>query len=138
MFERVHDADAASRNLTAARLADSLGQENDVSFAYLFGSFLEERRFRDVDVGVYLTEAAAGSADRALVLAERLGRATGYPVDVRVLNDAPLTFLFHALRGRVLLCRDEERLSEILERTAQRYLDIEPILRRATREAFAS
>lgn len=93
MFERVHDADAASRNLTTACLADVLGQENDVSFAYLFGSFIEERRFHDIDVGIYVTAAARAPVDRSLDLAARLSRAAGYPVDVRVLNDAPLTFL---------------------------------------------
>jgi hypothetical protein len=60
------------------------------------------------------------------------------PVDVRALDEAPLAFRFHALRGRLLLSRDDERLAQTIEETTRSYLDIEPILRVATREAFAS
>jgi hypothetical protein len=38
----------------------------------------------------------------------------------------------------LLLSRDDERLAETIEETTRTYLDIEPILRAATREAFAS
>lgn len=42
------------------------------------------------------------------------------------------------MRGRLLFSRDDERLTRAIEETARRYLDLEPILRVATREAFAS
>jgi len=34
-------------------------------------------------------------------------------VDVRALNDAPLTFRYHALKGRPLVVRDQELLDEM-------------------------
>ena len=73
-------------------------------------------------------------ADR---LAPRLAARLGMPVDVRVLNQAPVTFLFHVLQGRLLLSREPDFLTDLIERTARTYLDVEPVLRRATREAFA-
>jgi len=91
-----------------------------------------------VDVAVCLADdVAAAGAERQIELSERLSRRVGVPVDVRALDDAPLSFRFHALRGRLLLCRDDERLAQMIEETTRRYLDIEPILRIATREAFA-
>ena len=54
------------------------------------------------------------------------------------LNHAPIPFVFHALRGRLLFSRDDERLATIIEDTVRRYLDMEPLMRNATREAFAS
>ena len=58
--------------------------EGAVSFAYLFGSFLEGGPFRDVDVGVYLgvetdpIEAAVYAEE----LSAKLSREVGLPVDV--------------------------------------------------------
>jgi hypothetical protein len=59
-------------------------------------------------------------------------------VDVRRVNDAAVPFLFHTLRGRPLVVRDELLLAAIMERTARQYHDMAPLLRHATWEAFAA
>lgn len=107
----------------------------DVLFAIVFGSFLDQEAFRDVDVAVWTASFATASVD--VELAASLSNAIGLPVDVRRVNDAPAPFLFHVLRGRVLLVRDEVVLADVMERTARQYHDIAPLLRRATRDAFA-
>ena len=137
-MEQLHDLGAADRARLVAALAADLAGNPRVAFAYLHGSFVEGRAFHDIDVGVYLEGGAARDVDDELLLAERLSRLVRLPVDVRVLNGAPPTFLFHVLRGARLACRDEERLADVMEHTAQRYFDLEPVLRRATKEAFAS
>ena len=69
----------------------------------------------------------------------RLDHDTGFPIDVRVLNDAPVPFLFHVFReGRLLLSRNDELLADLMERTVREYLDMEPLLRRATIEAYGA
>ncbi len=73
-----------------------------------------------------------------LALAQRLSEAIHLPVDIRVLNHAPVSFLFHVLQGHVLFCRDDDLLADVMERTVARYLDIAPLLRQATREAFGA
>jgi len=56
-----------------------------------------------------------------------------------VLNDAPVTFLFHVFReGRLLLSRNDERLADLMERTVREYLDAAPLLRQATMEAYGA
>jgi hypothetical protein len=70
-------------------------------------------------------------------LAARASEALGIPVDVRLVNDAPVSFLFHVLRGRPLVVRDEEILAAVMERTAREYHDRAPRLRQASRDAFA-
>jgi len=137
-MDKLHDLGAADRARVIALLSNDLASNPRVAFAYLYGSFLEGRAFHDIDVGVYLAGGVARDADDEIVLSERLSGVVHVPVDVRVLNGAPPTFLFHVLRGERLACHDEERLADVMERTAQRYLDIEPVLRQATREAFTS
>ena len=127
------------REQIAQRLASGLDAEPSVVFAYLYGSFVEPRPFRDIDVGVYLdgvpVDRAAGVA---LMLSESLSARLGMPVDVRALNAAPVSFVYHVLRGRLLVCRDEAILGAIIEQTASRYLDIAPLLRQSAKEAFTS
>ncbi|MDH5640179.1 MAG: nucleotidyltransferase domain-containing protein, partial [Nitrospira sp.] len=71
-------------------------------------------------------------------LSETLAAAVGLPVDIRVLNEAPLSFLHHVLRGQCLQCRDEVLLADMIEDVARRYLDLAPLLRSSTKDAFAA
>ena len=107
-----------------------------MAFAYAFGSFLAAEAFRDIDVGVWMNDEGGRRAD--LELAVVLSRIAGVPVDVRLAYEAPVSFLFHIFRGRLLVATDEKRLVELLERTARVYHDQAPLVRRATREAFAA
>lgn len=117
-------------------LHDELAASPDIVFAYLFGSFVSEPVFRDVDVAIWTTPDAGRLAD--VDLADRLSTRTGLPVDVRRVNDAPVPFLFKVVRGRLLVSRDDRLLADLIERTARAYHDIAPLLLRATREAFAA
>lgn len=121
------------------RLAADLERESAVGFAYLYGSLLDTETVHDIDVGLYLREpmTTPGSAIASEVSA-RLTATVGLPVDVRVLNEAPLSFLYHVLRGRLLVCHDEDLLTATLEDVARRYLDLAPLLRQGTKDAFAA
>jgi predicted nucleotidyltransferase len=133
---KLYRADEVQRADIQRTLASALAGASDVVFAYLHGSFLDGARFHDVDVGVYLIGPSETHARRALELSDRLSSEVGVPVDARPLNDAPVSFRFHVVRGKLLFSRDEETLADLIERTVQRYLDMAPLLRRATVEAF--
>lgn len=49
-----------------------------------------------------------------------------------------LHYQYHALRGRLLVCNDEDFLTDLIEDVARRYLDLAPLLRRGTKDAFAA
>ena len=120
-------------------LVSVLEGEADLEFAWLHGSFLAADEFRDIDIGVHLSATAGVRLQRGLELAVRLDQEVGYPIDVRVLNDAPVTFLFHVFReGRLLLSRNDERLADLMERTVREYLNAAPLLRQATIEAYGA
>lgn len=134
MKTRLFEVDSEGRRRVIERLTDELRKDARLVFAYVHGSFQAGGPFHDIDVAVYLS--ATDRVSQRLDLADRLSRLTGYPVDLRVLNDAPVSFQFKALQGTLLVSRDDGRLAEFMERVGPRYLDIAPILRRATREAF--
>jgi predicted nucleotidyltransferase len=132
---RVHRLGTEARDALIATLSEDLASRADVAFAYVYGSIMRDEGFRDVDIAVWTTSLPHRFAD--VDLAAQLSRRIGLPVDVRRINDAPLSFVFHALRGRLLCVRDELLLADLIERTARRYHEQAPILRRATWEAFS-
>ena len=133
---RVHHLQAQDREAVLQRLSQELAERVDIAFAYAHGSFLREDEFRDIDVAVWTTGHASGRTD--VELATELSRAVRYPVDVRVVNHAPVAFVFHVFRGRLLSVRDERLLADLIERTARSYHDLAPLVRQATREAFST
>ena len=138
-MRRLYRADAGERERVTRAHAAALETEPDVEWAWLHDSFLGGLGFHDVDVGVHLAAPEDARRQRAIDPAVRLDRATRFPVDVQVLNDAPESFLLHVFReGRLLLRRDAVALADRMEGTVREYLDAAPLRRRATIEAFGA
>ncbi len=132
----IHRLPPSRRQAVLHELGQHLARREEIVFAYAHGSFLREAGFRDIDVAVWTGAGASARAD--VELAVELSRLVGYPVDVRLANYAPVSFLFHALRGHLLVVRDPRALADLIERTARTYHDRAPLLRQATRDAFAT
>ena len=115
-------------------IAEFLMNRDDVIFAYLHGSFLSGGPFRDIDVAVYTGKKH--DVFYELGLEEELERLTGFPVDVRVLNDTPISFRFSVLKGELLFSKDEEKRCEFEERTLREYHDFSYHLNMYRREAL--
>ena len=134
---KMYSANQKERTSIAEQLATALGREPNIAFAYLYGSFQSNDCFHDVDIGIYATRCKAGQDTMyALDLAQRLAGFVPFPIDVRILNDAPVSFLYHVLKGAPLLIKDEELLTGLMEQVVRQYLDMAPLLRQSTREAF--
>lgn len=100
------------------RLHELLAARPEVDWAYLFGSVLDGPGYNDVDLGVYLRPPLPREQvfGYEMDLSARLTLALHVAVDVHVLNDAPRGFQLSALQGELLLARDEERLTDFIER----------------------
>lgn len=102
------------------RLVRQLLAHPEVVFALLHGSFVEDGPFRDIDVVVYL-KLETVAADRFRwyegALAAELEQHTHVPTDVRVFNDASVSFRYHAMKGRVIFVRDECLFDDLRART---------------------
>ena len=123
---------AGDRPAVVEALRKHLESRSEILCAYLHGSFLEGGPYRDIDVAVWIDPArgdADGATQYALDLSAELSLALGQPVEVQVLNRAPLTFRYHALKGRPVLVRDGEWLDELRARTWDDYFDFLPFSR---------
>lgn len=128
------------RERAATRIGEVLAQEDCVLFAYLFGSFPEGRPFEDVDLGVLVDSARCPSGsflDAQLRLAAKMEREIRLPVDVVVLNDAPLGLRMAALRGRLVYSHDENMRLRFVERTALQAMDTAYLRRQSLRDLLS-
>ena len=83
-------------------LIDCLKGRPEIHFAILYGSAAEGRPFRDLDIGILVDRASvppSAELDYAFGLADELERVVPHSVDVRVINDAPLSFRYNVSRG---------------------------------------
>ncbi len=129
MRERTFEADAVKRQEVAASLEELVRSREEILFAYLFGSFVDQQGFHDIDVGVYVTEALWPEDPLAyeMGLSSQLERDVRYPIDVKLLNRAPIGFCYEVTRGDVLFSRDEPARLAFVEGTWARYLDYQPV-----------
>jgi predicted nucleotidyltransferase len=105
-----------------------LEKGNDILFAYLHGSFAEGRPFRDIDITAFVEEAKLPKEkthDFEISLSIKLEETIKMPIDVKVINYAPLAFQYFSTAGVVLMCREDDLRVDFLTKMRSLYLDFE-------------
>ncbi|MBI5050656.1 MAG: nucleotidyltransferase domain-containing protein [Nitrospirae bacterium] len=105
------------------KLISTLTKHTEVSFAYLHGSF-GSLPFRDIDIGAYCIIPEDAVFDFELEMSSELGIASGYTVDFKVINYAPIGFQFSVINEGILLFeRDKNLRLNFVEEIGLRYMD---------------
>src|SRR3569832_2051467 len=100
MMKTLYSTTEEDRTGIVNRLAAAFAREPNMAFAYLYGSFVDADAFHDVDIGLYVSRYKPDQDPLyVLDLTQRLADLVPFPIDVRILNDAPVSFLYHVLRG---------------------------------------
>ena len=119
-----------------------LVKKKEILFAFIYGSFHDHSgnlTFRDIDIGVYTKDLDSKRAIYySLDLSQEFTKSTHFPVEVRVINTAPIPFLFHVIQGELIVNKDDDKCSDFMEDVIRRYLDMKPLLHIASKEAFAA
>ena len=124
MDYKLYRADAPRRAELKQIITDALAARDDICFAYLFGSFVDgSEAFRDIDVGVYFHSGdSRENVQNGIELAVELTSKTAIEVDVRPLNEAPVTFVYTVLKGELIDNSDDDMRCRVTERTLRDYL----------------
>jgi predicted nucleotidyltransferase len=118
------------------REAPRVCEEMEVVSVYLFGSWAraENRPASDIDIGVFLRGDALAATTWPpcdIVLEDLFADRTGLPVEVHILNTAPLSFSGRVLEEGILLYSGDEVARVRLETAVRgQYLDFKPRLKR--------
>jgi predicted nucleotidyltransferase len=130
-----------NRDLIIATIKNGLEEDNRLVFAYLYGSFARAEAFRDVDIGVYLRNPVESQFAVSFDVKERISRnlrRLGVNVeadrfDVKILNDAPFTFLKRVfIEGILLLDREPDRRTDLIEYVSVKYRECAGLLAEAS------
>lgn len=114
-----------------------LAQRPEILAVVLYGSFLKSETFRDIDLALLVDEQKLLPEQFLDYELDRLGelaRLSKFPLDIRIVNRAPVLFRYAVTQGQVLFCRDARIWVEFCERTWGEYLDFEPVARRYIEE----
>jgi len=125
------------KNAVKARIFALLSARNDLVGAYLLGSFTGAETFSDIDIGVLLSNPVtpAEALRLEMALEESISSEIRIPVDVRILNGAPVPFAYQAIRNSILILDKKPRQRAEFEcRIFNRYFDFQPYRFRYLRE----
>ena len=138
-LKRYH-LDKKKKSTVIGEISKVLDGRKEILFAYIYGSFLEEGYFRDIDIAVYVGDSKGKTY---FVYEENLEKdlkkclSINAPVDVRVINRSPISFKYHVLKGRLIVNHNEEKRVDFTAHTVSRYLDLESMLSYYQKEAFS-
>jgi len=109
-------------------LKEKLENVDEIVFAYLHGSFLERESFRDIDVAIWLKRKEK-AFQYTVDFSAKLEAEMKIPIDIQVLNEAPLPFKHHVLtKGRLLFSKDENLRQKLADLTIRQYIDLKQLI----------
>ncbi len=114
------------------KIYKNLSQKKEIEFVQIFGSFLSNLPFEDIDIGVYLNEDFLKRVnkleyiiDLSIILEEKI---KGYEFDVIILNGMPFSFLYHIFKeGELIFTKDEEKYYDYILYIINNYLDMKEV-----------
>jgi hypothetical protein len=115
----------------AERIRRVLYRDEDVLFAYLYGSLVRDPDLpgADIDIAVYLRSSdmkAYVRRDKELT-ALLVSHLHTDAVDLRIINVVPLVFQYGILKeGTLLFSRDEQQRSEFEAGVMTRFFELKP------------
>jgi len=124
--------DKFEKEIIKNKIYKNLSQKKEIEFVQIFGSFLSNLPFEDIDIGVYLNEDFLKRVnkleyiiDLSIILEEKI---KGYEFDVIILNGMPFSFLYHIFKeGELIFTKDEEKYYDYILYIINNYLDMKEV-----------
>ncbi len=120
------------------KIARNLSNHDNVVFAYIFGSFVSCPHYNDIDVAVFISDLNGISP---LILEFDLDAAledsVSAPVDVRIINNAPVSFAYNIIKNMVVVVDKQESVRSDFEgQTFKEYFDLRHLRREYLRDVI--
>ncbi|MDP8227790.1 nucleotidyltransferase domain-containing protein [bacterium] len=105
-----------------------LKERTEIDFAYLFGSFIEEELYNDIDIGIFIkTEVfktfAGSDFSYAIKLALQIEKVIKKSVDIIIMNNAPDHLIYYISKGKAIVNRDDNFRVDFITQAWTRYFD---------------
>jgi hypothetical protein len=112
-------------------ISSYLQQYREIFAAYIFGSFISDKSFADIDLGILIQRQPDNLLEYEIGLEIKLDRLVKFEIDVRVLNNAPLSFVQNVLRhGQLIIDINPNRRADFENSVLKKYFDFSRFRRR--------
>ncbi|TYT20334.1 nucleotidyltransferase domain-containing protein [Dictyoglomus thermophilum] len=117
-------------------IKNELEKRENVLFAYIFGSFVNSEEYNDIDVAIYVSNFDREKVlDMEFELERILEDKVKKPFDVRIINEAPLGFVYNVLRNKIIvLDRDSLLRSDFESLIFRKYFDYQHLIEEYLKE----
>ena len=135
-MKKKHQLNKIERDRIIQRITTHLLEnEQDIAAVYVFGSFLDYESFADIDIGIFSGRVIPSPLEYELRLESALEKIAKLPVDIRILNKAPLAFVQNVIRnGKLIVDLHPNRRADFESRILKEYFDFSPFQRQYLRE----
>ena len=121
----------------AETIASILARHQEIYCVYIHGSFINGDLFADIDLGLLLVHPPENLLEYEFEIEIAVERQVSFPVDVRVLNNAPISFIQNIIRhGKVILDKNPNTRSDFESYSLRKYFDFAPFRRRYLAEVI--
>jgi len=124
------------KKVVMEKISDTLKAKEYILFAYIFGSFASDNVFKDIDVGIFVSRVGNEPPLKLEVQLEgEIGDAIGIPVDIRIINNAPVPFVYNVLKGGTVIVDNNRSFRSDFEGLVyKRYFDFQHLRNEYLRE----
>jgi len=128
------------RDIIIQIVRELLEKNKNIAFAYLFGSFVKEDKYGDIDIGIYLTALPDNVFVVTSELKHKISRelaeinipVVADKIDVLVLNSISFAFLNRIFReGKLIVDRDPELRTRLIEENSIKFRECLGLLKEA-------
>jgi len=127
---------AKEKEVLIEKIRAILRAKGYILFAYIFGSFISEDGFKDIDIGVFVSGVESESSLKMeLKLESEIEEAIRIPVDIRVINNAPPSFVYNVFKaGIVIVDKNKSLRSDFEGMVYKKYFDFQHLRNEYLRE----
>jgi predicted nucleotidyltransferase len=132
-----HSVTKQRKDEISETITSLLEPHREICTVYLHGSFLTNDLFADLDLGLLLEHPPENLLGYEFEIEITIERQVNFPVDVRVLNNAPVSYIQNVIRnGKVILDKKPDKRSDFESYSLRKYFDFAPFRTRYLAEVI--
>jgi len=112
------------------KIKNLVQNQDEIIFAYIFGSFIEEENFHDIDIAIYLNENKTSSKSTfyEIELSNQIESITSIPIDIIRLNSALDAIVYRASKGLLIKNTNDNLRVNYITTCWKKYWDYQKII----------
>ena len=132
-----HTIAKREKEIISKSIFSYIQKHKEIITAYFFGSYISGPKFGDIDIGILVRDEPENLLDYEFELEIKLEELVKFSVDVRVLNNAPVTFVQNVIRHGIIFIDNNPNIRADFESyILRKYFDFAPFRRQYLAEVI--